>query len=67
MKASNRRGKVVSGLVAIVTAACADLMRAVQAYKFFSPTVSFSAGFGAFDQVGMKLNQVGGSRATSRK
>ena len=34
----------------------ADLSRAIEAYKFFYPTVSFSAGFFALDKVGVKVN-----------
>lgn len=33
-----------------------DLNRAIEAYKFFYPTVSFSAGFAALEKAGIKVN-----------
>src|SRR5215475_2891477 len=33
-----------------------DLNRAIEAYKFFYPTVSFSAGFFAMEKAGIKVN-----------
>jgi heat shock protein HslJ len=33
-----------------------DLNRAIEAYKFFYPTVSFAAGFAAMEKAGIKVN-----------
>ena len=37
----------------------ADLARAIEAYKFFFPTVSFSAGFRSFESIGVTTNKCG--------
>jgi|SRR5689334_3732091 len=37
----------------------ADLARAIEAYKFFYPTVSFSAGFTSFEGIGVPTNKCG--------
>ena len=34
----------------------ADLSRAIEAYKFFYPTVSFSAAFMSFESIGVRVN-----------
>jgi hypothetical protein len=45
----------------------ADYIRAVQAYKFFFPTVSFSAGFFALVDLGVRSNRAGGMMTGSPK
>jgi hypothetical protein len=45
----------------------ADYCRAVQAYKFFYPTVAFSTGFVALSAVGVKTNQQGAMMTGSPK
>lgn len=37
----------------------ADMARAIQAYKFFYPTVAFSAGYQVFYDLGIPLNKTG--------
>src|SRR5262252_5441865 len=37
-----------------------DLSRAIEAYKFFYPAVSFSAGFVAMEKAGIKVNSGAG-------